>query len=1130
MIALVSSLATLILWVFFSVFSQPSLEAASPPTAEVKKAEALLGDAALTSDEKKFLHEMEFTLLPSLPSAPDFTLPALDGTEFRFSALRGKVVLLTFWATWCPPCIPEVFSRARLKRRLGGFSFEVVDVFIDPKGAQGIPRAVSDFGLSFPVLLDTNGAVFQSLFKGVAIPNSYLIDPHGRILGQRMGNKTDWEQVEMVEIVRSLSRRLAPVEPTVLAKEKSRSGISPGRAEEKLGADHLMEEGNQLYGKRDKTNAVSRWREALGIYRALGERRGEGWALYSLALAREGFFIQFLEESLRIASEIKDAGLEGKVLLEQAAYRLDGANAYRDPNDLLRLKSFLERSLKLLREAGYGKEEVQALTYLGRVHFGLGELRTAVRLYLEAMDRAEKGTFEVEGITAGTHLADVATRTGDYRRAIEIQRIVYGFWAEERLDWNKAGLTLAEMARSYASLGNSRAAVSLYEKALPLLQKAGAKEEANRYAGELGYEYAVLNQWQKAEPYLKGADRVRRATALIFRGKYQEAASLLEKPEEAEKWDSNLRFGRAVALAVAYDYGGRRELAQKYYREAIAMVETEREGLSEEMRGHFFSGRTSIFRRTIPYQGLIRVSNPDEALAHAEALKARQLLEQSARRAAGGRPPIADDLRAEEEAVNREISLILREREAVNQEIAQRQSGTWPPDETLAQKRQRSKELSDRLRELERRLPAARERRAHLIARLYREAPEYASIQYPRTLRAGDVILRPGEVLLEYALSWGSLHAFLLREGKVVHSFSADISTTSLERMVESYRRQISEPERLNDERFDAKTGHQLFTILLKEMLPFIKPQEELVIVPDGKLAFLPFEALPLSAIEPSVEKGRHGPYPAGLSWVGDHYRIRYAFSASSLTQKRLFGKEPEAGGLLVVADPIFEEQDERLGGQGGAGKKKQPEGRSLLMRAVEEAGQIGLPRLEETGRLGRNLQQLLAGERSDLLMGAAAIKNNIVKRDLRRYRYVVFATHGLLGGQIPGIQEPALALSWTGGARQEEFLTLSEVMRLRLNADVVALTACQTGLGEEVAGEGVMGMGRAFQFAGAKSVLVSLWSVAEASTTLLVEKFFAHLRRGENKISALRKARGEIKEAGYKHPFYWAPFILIGE
>jgi len=106
----------------------------------------------------------------------------------------------------------------------------------------------------------------------------------------------------------------------------------------------------------------------------------------------------------------------------------------------------------------------------------------------------------------------------------------------------------------------------------------------------------------------------------------------------------------------------------------------------------------------------------------------------------------------------------------------------------------------------------------------------------------------------------------------------------------------------------------------------------------------------------------------------------------------------------------------------------------------------------------------------------------------------------------------------------------MSEVMGLKMNADMVALTACQTGLGKNISGEGTMGMGRAFQYAGAKSVLMSLWSVEESSSVDLVEGIFRNIKEGKNKLEALKLARDEIRKQGYDHPFFWASFILVGE
>ncbi len=198
-------------------------------------------------------------------------------------------------------------------------------------------------------------------------------------------------------------------------------------------------------------------------------------------------------------------------------------------------------------------------------------------------------------------------------------------------------------------------------------------------------------------------------------------------------------------------------------------------------------------------------------------------------------------------------------------------------------------------------------------------------------------------------------------------------------------------------------------------------------------------------------------------------------------------------------------------------------------MAAVEKMGGLDLVRLQETGVLAERLGRMFQDAGTESLMGLKATKRNLFSKDLRKFRHLVFATHGLLGGKVSGLMEPALVLARGDGKERDAFLTLSEAMTLRLNADVVALTACETGVGKQVAGEGVMGMGRAFQYAGAKSVLVSLWSVAEASTTLLVERFFSYLKNGADKVSALRRAREDLLRAGYRHPFFWSPFILIG-
>jgi len=302
------------------------------------------------------------------------------------------------------------------------------------------------------------------------------------------------------------------------------------------------------------------------------------------------------------------------------------------------------------------------------------------------------------------------------------------------------------------------------------------------------------------------------------------------------------------------------------------------------------------------------------------------------------------------------------------------------------------------------------------------------------------------------------------------------------------------------------------------------------VIIPDGVLAALPFEALVMGGMA-TWKEGAHGNYPDGLQYVGDVYPISYYQSITALTLARTLGKKTAPGKrLLVMADPVFSSEDDRV--KTMSVKKKQKLLASLPQKLMSIKSEIGLafPRLQRTGDLGESLKKLYSG-RIDLFTGMKARKDLLFRKRLTGYGGIVFATHGYFGTDLPGIQEPVLALTLLDQPKGKDgFLRMTEVMGLQLNADVVALTACQTGVGRRISGEGTMNMGRAFQYAGAKSVLMSMWSVAEISSVKLVESFFKRLKEGKSKLEALTLARKEIREAGYDHPFFWAPFILVGE
>ena len=168
--------------------------------------------------------------------------------------------------------------------------------------------------------------------------------------------------------------------------------------------------------------------------------------------------------------------------------------------------------------------------------------------------------------------------------------------------------------------------------------------------------------------------------------------------------------------------------------------------------------------------------------------------------------------------------------------------------------------------------------------------------------------------------------------------------------------------------------------------------------------------------------------------------------------------------------------------------------------------------------------------EPPDVLLGVSATETNLRNVALKDYRYLHFATHADLPGKIQGIKEPFIIMGQVENKGKDDgFLTLSEVLELKLDADMVVLSACSTGKGKMMEGEGVANFARAFQHAGAKSVVVSLWEVASEPAVEYMKAFYGHLKAGKSRAEALRLSRKEIK-AKYHNPFYWAVFILHGE
>jgi CHAT domain-containing protein len=310
---------------------------------------------------------------------------------------------------------------------------------------------------------------------------------------------------------------------------------------------------------------------------------------------------------------------------------------------------------------------------------------------------------------------------------------------------------------------------------------------------------------------------------------------------------------------------------------------------------------------------------------------------------------------------------------------------------------------------------------------------------------------------------------------------------------------------------------------------------KRLLIVPDGALNYIPFEAL---------VKTTDGADYSALAYLIKTNEIAYAPSASVIAAIRATGSSVATSkSILLIADPVFNSSDPRAKGVAASASAGESRGLGLgLESAVNDvAGNPGAPSPDglQLARLGGTRVEAeeiskiarAAGGQPDMWIDLNASEDNLRARDVTKYRVVHIATHGLLDAERP--QFTGVVLSLVGNKTNDGFLRTDEIFNLRLGGSLVMLSACETGLGKERRGEGVIGLTRAFMYAGAPTVGVSLWSVADKSTAELMTDFYRRLLgpTPSSPSAAMREAQlAMIKANKTSAPFYWAPFVLEGE
>jgi CHAT domain-containing protein/Tfp pilus assembly protein PilF len=529
---------------------------------------------------------------------------------------------------------------------------------------------------------------------------------------------------------------------------------------------------------------------------------------------------------------------------------------------------------------------------------------------------------------------------------------------------------------------------------------------------------------------------------------------------------------------------GHRRAAEALFKEALDNLEGQlgRLGGTDEERSSFESSYLPMYQDLIDLQ--VTRGEPAAAVATLERSRARGLLALLSQRDLVFSADLSPALLDRQRRIDRAY------------EAAQREIARLAPQERA--------EIEARRGELVR----LRGERAVLAAEIARTAPRYAALRDPKPLDLAGIqkALDPGTVWLSYSVGPGASYLFVVtpREEKV---FPLATRRDSLESEVTIFRslllRGAGGASGAAPESALLSQGRRLYQLLLAPAEPWVAAAERVLISADGPLHNLPFAALV-----------RPGPTPSFLvDWKPLHTVVSATLYAELRARRR---SRTEAASLVAFADPSYPPV------RGVAGPDDSPLRRYSL----------GLQPLPASRGEARALAALY-GPQAHLYLGRAARERQAVRLPADA-RIVHFAGHALLDRRFP--LDSALAFSAPGSNDPEEdgLLQAWEIFeRLRLDADLVTLSACETGLGAAGGGEGLIGLARAFQYAGARSILASLWSVSDRSTAELMKRFYAALRAGSPKDEALQAAQRALlhdPKLGYGHPYHWATFELIGD
>jgi CHAT domain-containing protein/tetratricopeptide (TPR) repeat protein len=794
---------------------------------------------------------------------------------------------------------------------------------------------------------------------------------------------------------------------------------------------------------------------------------------------------------------------------------------------------------------GHSYEEAETVVMMAGVLNQLGDYQRGVELYQEAVRAHRSGGHLREEANALTGLADAYLFVGDHDNALDS--------LQQALEITRRGgyqqvevFTLLKLGDLYLKLGQAEDALNQFSRALPLID-AGIRSVAPRLQRSLGQTYAALHRHGEAlDSFNRALDGYQQSRQFGGLAEVYYSAGLvylaMKQPERAlahlgkalaafQELEDRLNTARTlVALARVQASQGQWATASEQSDVALAMLESLRVNLkSYETRASFFATVADAYEQRIDLLMKRHAQEPATGFDRA----AFQLSERARARS------LLDMLSEAQVDLERDadLALLVRLRElqqALNDEAARQARGlegaTEGTQDAAADARMR--ELTNELEQVRSRIRAA--------------SPRYAALAQPQvlTLSETQLLLDTETILLEYAL--GAERSFLwavTRDAVTSHILPGRAAIAQAARRVKE-----TAATRRPGASYAARAA-KLSQMLFGPVAATIG-SKRLVIVAPEVLQYIPFAALPAPLARSGGNSSGQAASRATRPLIVDHEIINLpSASVLAVLRREASKRQPASKAVAVLADPVFSADDDRvkrslaaLQAAGGTGPPTPPrEGISSASTSVVERAIKSV----RVGRKRAGLARLLtsADEATAVLAAAPpeaslkavdfhASKALAMSPDLGQYRIIHFATHGLLDDRYPALSGLVFSLIDEAGRPQDGFLRLHEVYNLRLSADLVTLSACQTGVGKAVRGEGLIGLARGFMNAGASRVVAGLWQVDDEATAALMKRFYRGLLRdGLPPPAALRAAQVDIQRKNiWRAPFYWGAFVLQGD